>query len=189
MGRVKTRLSRTAGRATALRFYRATSAAVIGRLSADSRFETILAVAPDTALPSRMFPRAVRRMSQGRGDLGDRLACVARAAPAGPVVIVGTDIPGIRPAHVVAALRRLGRNDAVFGPADDGGYWLVGLRRLPYPACCFGGVRWSHPETLADTVANLRGRRVAMVDVLGDVDEACDLAKIGKVAGRRVLPP
>ncbi|HQU11298.1 MAG TPA: DUF2064 domain-containing protein, partial [Acidiphilium sp.] len=60
---------------------------------------------------------------------------------------------------------------AVFGPAVDGGYWLIGLsgRR---PADPFGGVRWSSEDTLADTLRNFRHHRVAMLRTLADADTA-----------------
>ncbi len=58
------------------------------------------------------------------------LASAWRATP-GPVVIIGADIPEITPDHIGRAFAALGRSDAVFGPAADGGYWLVGLKRRP----------------------------------------------------------
>ena len=99
-----------------------------------------------------------------------------RGAPPGPVCIVGADIPGIRRHHIARAFAALGRHDAVFGPAQDGGYWLVGLRRTrAVPATLFQGVRWSSRTALADTVATLGACRVAHIDTLRDVDVAADL--------------
>ena len=68
---------------------------------------------------------------------------------------------------------RWARADAVFGPAADGGYWLVGLgpRR---PARPFAGARWSSQHALADTLANFAGRRIARLRILHDVDTAAD---------------
>ena len=75
------------------------------------------------------------------------------------------------------AFEALGRADAVLGPATDGGYWLVGLRRTgAAPATLFRGVRWSSPHALADTEASMPGLRVARAATLSDVDEAADLA-------------
>ena len=115
------------------------------------------------------------RLPQGGGDLGARMQRIFDRGPAGPMLIVGTDVPGIRPAHIAEAFRLLGRHDAVFGPATDGGYWLVGLRRHPRVLRPFADVRWSSPHALADTLANLEGRAVAFVATLSDVDDASDL--------------
>ena len=92
----------------------------------------------------------------------------------GPIIIVGTDIPGIRAGHIADAFRLLRRHDAVFGPAGDGGYWLVGLRRCPNVLDIFRGVRWSGPHALGDTVANLDGRSVGYAATLRDVDDGVD---------------
>jgi glycosyltransferase A (GT-A) superfamily protein (DUF2064 family) len=60
----------------------------------------------------------------------------------------------------------------VFGPAEDGGYWLVGQRRLRALPDLFRGVRWSSPHALADTLANLApGQTHALVATLTDVDD------------------
>lgn len=115
-------------------------------------------------------------MRQGGGDLGARMARAARTLPPGPVVIVGCDIPGLTAAHVAAAFRKLGANDAVFGPATDGGYWLVGLRRRPRFIDPFTHVRWSTCHALADTVSSLTGRSVAMVATLADIDDGVAFA-------------
>jgi glycosyltransferase A (GT-A) superfamily protein (DUF2064 family) len=89
------------------------------------------------------------------------------------VVIVGSDIPALRPRHVAQAFAQLGTHDAVFGPATDGGYWLVGLRRRPHVPALFEGVRWSTEHALADTLAKLRpGETAAFLDRLEDVDDA-----------------
>ena len=96
----------------------------------------------------------------------------AAAAPPGPVIIVGSDIPDIRSRHVSRAFRLLGRHDAVFGPATDGGYWLVGARDRRILPGLFRGIRWSTEHALADTLANLEGgHRAAFTDTLDDVDD------------------
>jgi glycosyltransferase A (GT-A) superfamily protein (DUF2064 family) len=108
--------------------------------------------------------------------------------PPGPAVIVGSDIPTITAQHVAEAFVRLGNADAVFGPAEDGGYWLVGLRRRPGLLAPFDGVPWSMDRALAVTRQNLRGRRVALVDRLSDVDTAEDFKSQRRFAERLVLP-
>jgi len=190
LGRVKTRLSRDIGPAQATRFYRSTAAAVIGRLAADPRFETLLGVSPDLAIRSRSIPGlGVRRLAQGHGDLGDRMLRLARAAPPGPVIVVGTDIPGISNDLIDDAFRRLGDHDLVIGPAEDGGFWLIGFsRRRPLPRDIFAHVRWSHQRTRDDMLANCAGLKVAFATPLPDVDTFADLASHGSVIGRRILP-
>lgn len=93
-----------------------------------------------------------------------------------PVCLIGADIPGITRAHIARAFAALGGHDAVFGPADDGGYWLVGAKhpaRLPHGL--FGNVRWSTEHALADTLRTLPGWRIALTDTLRDVDTGADL--------------
>lgn len=188
-GRVKTRLARGAGVVRATWFYRQASAALVLRLAADRRWQTRLSVAPDAAIATRMLPSGVARISQGGGDLGQRLQRVfVRAAP-GPVVIIGSDCPDVTAADIARAFGALGRADVVLGPAGDGGYWLIGARRTPKVIGAFlDDVRWSSSQTLADTLANLAGHEVALLRRLDDVDEAGDLDRVANSYARRVQP-
>jgi len=176
-GRVKTRLGRDIGMVPAAWWFRHQAARLIRRLGRDPRWATVLAVAPDAeGLASRVWPAHLPRIPQGRGDLGARMGRILRSLPPGPAAIVGADIPALTPDHVARAFAALGRHDAVFGPAPDGGYWLIGLRRTAaVPTTLLRGVRWSSPHALGDTLAGLRGCRVALTDTLADVDEAADL--------------
>ena len=186
-GRVKTRLSRGIGVAEALRFYRVQSRTVIGRLARQPFWGTILMVTPDRDRASRVWPGDVVRVPQGGGDLGARMQRPMRTLPPGPVCVIGTDIPGIRVAHIRRAFSVLGRRDAVFGPASDGGFWLVGMCRRPRLVEPYAGVRWSRPETLSDVLANLAPHRVGFTATLHDVDEAADLERVRDGLGRLVL--
>ncbi|MBN8921353.1 MAG: DUF2064 domain-containing protein, partial [Rhizobiales bacterium] len=102
---------------------------------------------------------------------------------------IGTDIPAIRPADVRKAFRQLGRRDAVFGPAEDGGFWLVGFRRRPRLVCPYRGVGWSRADTLDAVLTNLEGHTIGFTTRLADVDTATDLAATRGAFGRLVLPP
>jgi len=188
-GRVKTRLAREVGVGAALRFARHSAAALLRRVAFDRRWETILAVTPDTAVASRLWTPQLPRARQGGGDLGRRMQRMLDRTRPGPVAIVGTDVPAIGTAHVARAFRLLGREDAVLGPATDGGYWLVGLRRRPRVLRPFRGVRWSSPHALADTLANLEGCRVALLPVLTDVDDAQAVRASGAGSICVILPP
>jgi len=175
-GRVKTRLGRDIGMTGAAWWFRHQTRALLRRVE-DRRWQTILAVSPDTeGLGSRIWPAYLPRVAQGGGDLGARMGRLFRTLPPGPVVIVGADIPGITRHHIARAFTALGHNASVIGPAPDGGYWLIGLKRAaPPPKTLFHHVRWSTPHAMADTVTTLPGP-VARVDTLRDVDTAADLA-------------
>ena len=187
-GRVKSRLARQIGVGQATWFYRHTTSAVLGRLARSPRWQTYLAITPDRGVAHPIWPRDIMRMTQGSGNLGQRMQRAMRLKKPGPVIIIGTDVPGIRPAHIAAAFKALGSCDAVFGPATDGGYWLVGQRRRPRDLEMFGNVRWSTSDALADTLQNLRGYRIAFVATLSDVDTADDWRNVAAWCGRRILP-
>lgn len=176
-GRVKRRLAAVIGTQEATRFYRALLGRQIAKLAKDRRWIVWLFVTPDTALDHIAWRGEVpagRRCPQRAGDLGQRMKLPFRSLPPGPVVLVGSDIPELAPRHVARAFALLGRHDLVFGPARDGGFWLVGAKRLrPLPRNLFAGVRWSTPTVLADTLAGLpRHMTVALADTLDDVDDA-----------------
>jgi rSAM/selenodomain-associated transferase 1 len=172
LGTVKRRLARDIGARAALRFHRATMVTLLRGLLADRRFRTVLALTPDRA--RFRLPVRVDRVGQGDGELGVRMHRAMARVPTGRVVIIGCDIPDARASDLRAAFRVLGRADAVFGPAEDGGYWLVGMspRRPSHP---FAAARWSTSHALADTLVNFRGRRVAFLRTLRDVDTVADL--------------
>ncbi|HEX5932209.1 MAG TPA: TIGR04282 family arsenosugar biosynthesis glycosyltransferase [Methyloceanibacter sp.] len=188
MGRVKRRLAGEIGESAAIRFYRGCLSHTLLRLARDPRWLTVLAVDQGRGRARRFSPLRKRLtfLPQGDGDLGRRMQRLFTRLPPGPVVIVGTDIPSVRPGHIAEAFRLLGGADAVFGPAPDGGYWLVGLRRTPRVPAPFAAVRWSGPHALADTLANLKGKRVAMAARLSDVDTAEDLRRESARSGRLI---
>ncbi|HUB10727.1 MAG TPA: TIGR04282 family arsenosugar biosynthesis glycosyltransferase [Acetobacteraceae bacterium] len=175
LGTVKRRLAAEIGDRAALRFHAITMHRLLRMLAADRRFDTVLAVTPDRAW--LRLPRRVRRISQGSGDLGRRMHRVFRGFPHSRVAIIGCDIPEASANDLVAAFRALGRAEAVFGPAADGGYWLVAL--LPRrPARPFANVRWSTCHALADTLANFADRRVILLRSLHDVDTGADWRRV-----------
>lgn len=165
-GTVKSRLAARIGPMAALRFHRAQVGRMTRHLS-DPRWRLVLAVTPDHARGPWTTGRP--HWPQGRGDLGNRMIRALNRA-GGPAVLIGSDIPGITPAHIARAFVLLRQADVVFGPAEDGGFWLLGLRR-PLAEDAFTGVRWSTDATLADCRDRLAGHTVALGDCLADVDE------------------
>ncbi|MGH7064139.1 MAG: TIGR04282 family arsenosugar biosynthesis glycosyltransferase, partial [Stellaceae bacterium] len=151
LGGGKRRLARDIGDVAAVHFERRMLALLLRRLARDRRWRLQVALTPRR----RLRAAGVASVIQGGGDLGQRMQLALAAAPPGPVVLVGADIPDLRAAHIAAAFRLLGRHDLVFGPAVDGGFWLIGARRRPRLPPLFAAVRWSGPHALADTLASL----------------------------------
>ena len=191
LGCVKRRLAKGTGAVTAWRFHRLSTGHLLRRLGDDPRWQSWLAITPDFAARRGrgLWPFAGPLIPQGPGDLGARMLRTFRRLPPGPVVIVGSDIPGIERRHVAAAFRALGRRDFVVGPASDGGYWLIGARRRPALRLSLNGVRWGGPEALADTLAGMAGRSVATLERLDDVDTLADLESLPEGAWCRLISP
>jgi rSAM/selenodomain-associated transferase 1 len=127
-------------------------------------------------------------VAQAAGDLGHRLCSFFTqefAAGAAAVVVVGTDSPTLPVVFVEQAFAALERADVVLGPAADGGYYLLGCRRLP-PV--FEGIAWGGSRVLAETVARLSDLawRLAVLPPWYDVDTPADWAMLcGHVAALR----
>jgi uncharacterized protein len=176
----KRRLARDIGDAAALRFERAMLGLLLRHLARDRRWRLRLAVTPDRARRrARLWPRGVPVGAQGAGDLGTRMRRALAMCPPGPAVLVGCDIPALAAHHIAEAFRLLGRKDLVFGPAEDGGFWLVGARRCPRLPPLFGPVRWSGPQALADVLGNLPRRiSVGFAARLEDVDDGASYRRL-----------
>jgi len=178
VGQAKTRLGKDIGPVRAARFARRLGGAIIRTTGRDPRWRTCLWVSPDDqAARARVWPQVLARRPQGRGDLGARMMRALTEDGVGPVVLVGSDIPDLSRGLIEDAFRALERHDVVFGPARDGGFWLVGVSGMRPVGNPFRRVRWSTAHALTDTLANIRpGLRVVMLPMLNDVDRLEDLA-------------
>ncbi|QKG55763.1 glycosyltransferase [Hymenobacter sp. BRD128] len=183
LGRVKTRLAAGIGAETALAVYRELLALTAAAVAAARVPATVwLAEAPARADPRQCLPEwpgLPWRVQPTVSSLGGRMAEAFREAfraGAGRVVIIGTDCPGLSAELLRQAFDQLLRHEVVVGPANDGGYYLLGMRQLHQEL--FDNKAWSTatvlPETLAD--AARLGLRVAQLPSLQDVDSAQDLA-------------
>ena len=178
MGRVKTRLVRDIGNFKAWRFYRNTVRELIKRVG-QGKWNTVLCVSPDDYNGS-FFDKRYPIVSQGGGDLGERMQSVFdNVGPKygkEPLVLIGGDIPSINKHHIENAFDALKDSDITFGPATDGGYWMVGMRRSRTRISPFFDVRWSTEHALSDTVENIDPmNRISFIDMLSDVDDSGDL--------------
>ncbi len=183
IGAAKRRLAQGIGEVAARRFAAITAEKLLMRLARRGGWRCWLAVTPDRFQrrgrfwPTRPHHCPIHRLAQGPGDLGRRMARILASLPPGPVVIIGSDIPDIQAHHIEGAFRALGRAQVVFGPAEDGGYWLVGARRRPRNPVfmapgLFKAVRWSTSFALADSRANLAPAiPVVLLETLADIDD------------------
>jgi len=120
---------------------------------------------------------------QGAGDLGERMARIlARAiAEAGRGMVIGADLPGLPRSHLEMARDALARHEAVLGPTEDGGFYLLGLSRVPEGVLT--DLPWSSPDTLARTERRLAGAGLgaARVPAWFDVDVPADLLRLRRL--------
>lgn len=135
-----------------------------------------------TGAPSRAFRawlgQDLQLRQQHTGDLGTRMQCAIHAEFSGGadhVIAIGTDVPGISPDILQQATAALGDHDIVFGPAADGGYYLIGLNRCYQEL--FTGIDWGTEQVAEQTRKIIRQLGVTWTElpVLSDVDRPEDL--------------
>lgn len=182
LGVGKRRLAREIGDLAALRFQRSSLTRLRETLDQNALWTLWLCLTPDRT-PTTSFRR--REIPQGAGDLGERLTRLMARLPAGDVVVIGSDAPQIACADIRAAFRGLGRKNAVFGPAPDGGFWLVGLDQAARRQPPFSNVRWSTAHTLSDVIARHAPRSFEVLRELEDVDDAESLRRVAAAMRRR----
>ena len=172
-GEVKTRLIPALGAKGA--------AALAERMLADTCHEAVAAAVGPVELclsgVPRGLPAGVALTDQGEGDLGARLWRAAeRVGP--PLLLIGTDCPGLDRHRLRMAAEILGGHDALLHPAEDGGYALLGLNRLA--PSLFADIAWSTDTVARDTVARVTalGWSLHVGDTLRDIDEPEDLVHL-----------
>lgn len=135
------------------------------------------------------LPVGIGIFAQAGSHLGERMAAAAAhvlAAGHRPLVVIGTDVPLLRPSHIEAAFARLESGcDVVFGPALDGGYTLVGLAGDHRGVFDIDPSRWGGPHVLADSLAASEdaGLAAGVLGPLRDLDTAEDAAALLGCAG------
>jgi rSAM/selenodomain-associated transferase 1 len=179
-GRVKTRLTPpyTPRQAAAL-----AEAALVDTLEAVTRTPAVRRTIVLAGDPGPWLPPTVRVVPQRGGGLDERLAYAFDDAHDGrPMVLIGGDTPQVTPALLTRAAAALRTRGAAYGPAADGGFWLIGLRE-PDPAL-LRGVPMSRPETGEVQLARLvaAGLGVAVLPELTDVDTPEDVARVAETA-------
>jgi len=187
-GRVKTRLVPALGAGAAAALHRQLVERTLATARAAALGPIELWCAPSTsdpffALCARQHGVALRE--QGEGDLGARMGRALESALAQgiPALLVGSDCPALTPEYLrEAAAALINGTDAVIGPAEDGGYVLIGLARSP-SAPLFADIAWGSATVMRETRVRLarfdwRWRELA---TLWDVDRPEDLLRLGEL--------
>ncbi|QKW36376.1 TIGR04282 family arsenosugar biosynthesis glycosyltransferase [Actinomadura sp. NAK00032] len=179
-GRVKTRLTPAYTPAQAAALAEAALRDTLAAVAAAPVGRRVLAL---DGAPGPWLPPGFTVVPQRGGGLDERLAAAFTDAWAGrPLVLIGMDTPQVTPALLRRAARGLRERGAVLGPAADGGFWLLGLRR-PDPGL-LRGVPMSRADTGAAQLARLRGAglEVALLPELTDVDTPADARAVAALA-------
>lgn len=191
-GRVKTRLAATLGDERASRIYEWMVARQIEHLPGDWPLQ--IHFDPPEALDQvkQWIPSASAYLIQSGSDLGERMENAVRQAfclGVSSVHLFGGDCPFLTEKHFLEAERLLQEGaDCVYGPSEDGGFYLLSMRS---PVCeCFRGIEWSSPHTLADSLRNLAAaqRRTHLLETLFDIDTAGDLVRLSFQPGMPFPP-
>ena len=185
-GRVKTRLCPPCSPAEAAALAEAALADTLDAALAAGTGGVVLAL---DGQPGPWCPAGVHVVEQADGPLDRRLAAAWWAATRGPAVLVGMDTPQVGAAELAATAAALAHHDAVLGPAADGGWWALGLRR-PHPHA-FVGVPMSRADTGRRQHERLRalGLRTGWLPVRTDVDTWADAVAVARAApGGRFAP-
>ncbi len=184
-GQVKTRLVPPLSQEEAAELYRCLLLDKLLQVGQLSGVDPYLAYTPIEARQSMLSlaPQAFTLIPQVGSDLGDRLhrlSAILLERGYGGVILIDSDTPTLPTDYLVDAIARLqsASTDLVVGPAEDGGYYLIGLKR-PCRAL-FDGIPWSGPAVLAETLGRASAQRlqVSTLPAWFDVDTPDDLARL-----------
>jgi len=178
-GACKTRLIPALGAAGAAELHRLLTTRTVAVLKASGAAVEVAYTGASAAEFATWLGPDVGLIEQVEGDLTARLlACLDPA----PVIFFGADTPDLAPQHVEAAIAALDNHEVVIGPAEDGGYYLIGMRQ-PMPELLID-MPWSTEQVLPETLARLDQRGIApvLLETLADCDRPEDLARWPELA-------
>ena len=174
LGKVKTRLAKTIGNEAALEVYKEL-VTITEKVTSNLAFDKVIYFS-DEVIASK-WKNSEKKLQFGL-DLGERMK---NAFADGfhleydSIVLIGSDLPEISATIISNGFAKLKKNDVVFGPAQDGGYYLIGMNKL-YP-CVFEDKPWSRPNLLEVTTSELKQKNTSFLflETLNDIDTYDDL--------------
>lgn len=184
LGQVKTRLQGAIGQQQALRLYRAMLERIAAVLQASNLAAWNLCVSSNPA--DELFISICDENNitlQAEGELGEKMrtamACALEKPELDCVIIIGSDCPAMSQGYLESAIEVLNSGkDVVIGPAEDGGYVLLGLKRI-IPEL-FEDIPWGSSSVLEETLARLQktGASYQLLESLWDVDRPEDISRL-----------
>ena len=175
LGQVKTRLAASLGNEMALKIYQlllSHTAKITDAVQSDKMVFYSESIVDNDIWDEKKYQKTI----QTKGDLGRRMnKAFEQAFRLGyeQVVIIGSDLYSLKTKHLEKAFDQLNHHDVVIGPAKDGGYYLLGLKtKMPY---LFSNKKWSQNTVLKDTISDLAGLSVCLLETLNDIDTISDL--------------
>ncbi|NRT16834.1 hypothetical protein HNP99_003208 [Flavobacterium sp. 28A] len=177
LGKVKTRLAKTIGDENALTVYKDLllhTKNVTHAIDCDKFVFYDTAIINDDIWSEEFYIKKL----QASGDLGDRMQQAFDSLFGmgyKHCVIVGSDLFDLRASQIEMAFKKLENNDAVLGPAEDGGYYLLGLNQSNKDV--FQNKEWGTATVFEATVNDLEGKKVALLETLNDIDTFEDLSR------------
>ena len=183
-GKVKSRLASALGEDRALELYKTFVIDILGMLRKGNVPLTVAFSPPNAgAVIIPWLGRELTYIPQRGEDLGKRMDNAftdAFSRGFGKVVLIGSDIPDLSSAVVNLAFSSLEKNDAVIGPASDGGYYLIGFKSSTFLPEIFHDMEWSTASVYQKTLGILKraGRLVHVLPEWNDVDTLDDLRSL-----------
>lgn len=188
-GHVKTRLAKTLGDDAALLAHQRLTLSVLSNVVqshlgvVELWFDQLLASSGPGFVRDTMIENEINLCEQQGADLGARMAhaLISRLTDSENVILVGSDCPAVDSAYLASAIAALNDHDVVLGPAEDGGYVLIGLaqsacHKLPLLSGFLSGIDWGQSMVLAQTITHLESLKLSyqLLEVLWDVDDEQD---------------
>lgn len=183
-GRVKTRLGSTMGMEKAAKIYKQLAENAVNSIKS-AEYDLLIAIdPPEKSHEFKNWLGDYEFIEQGVGDLGEKMQnAFEYAFKRGYTrcIVAGSDVPELNSETISAGFAALASHDTVFGKADDGGYYLVGINGSSEEFCIFSNMIWSIDTVLAETLKRLetRGKTAALLNELCDIDTEADLLKFG----------
>ena len=177
LGKVKTRLAKTIGNPSALAIYKKLlehTESVLRPLTCDKAVYYSVKIRENDIWDNTIY----QKHQQHGNDLGQRMANAFKHGFENDyekIVIVGSDLYDLKIEHINQAFEALEDNDVVLGPAEDGGYYLLGMKELH--AKLFQNKNWGTSSVLKETLDNLEQENVFLLETLNDIDVYSDIEK------------